>query len=335
MIRDVWVFRLVSRSGQDMGTLDGVLPGSASLSGNVNSAIRWAGSLSLYDPDRFDWGKTRIKPVRVVDGVEQPYGVYIVRVSDWETTTTGMVGKLDLYDRTLSPSEDAVTSSFTVKAGTVVTTAVRQILESTGETGVSITDTTDTIRSDMVWEAGTSKLTIINDLADAAGYFALWADHSGQFRFEPYRAPQARPVVHDFAPGQDAVHLPDWSMSKDATVYNQIVCVSQETAGAAALVATVRNENPDSPWSFQAQGRWVTRVETGVEAASQAVLDAHAQRLLAVEGTAGGVVERRMLPSPFDLNSVVTAQDRREVVEQVKVECAPARLMQVTSRQVV
>lgn len=335
MIKDSWVFHLVSNTGQDMGVLSGVIPGSASLDANVDADIRWSGSVELLDPDRYDWNVTRIKPCRIVDGVQTPYGVYIVWVNDRSYSPTGVTGKLDLFDRTLAPSEDAVVSSYTVKAGVSVTSAVRELLSSTGETGISITATSDVLRTDMTWEAGTSKLKIINELADAAGYFALWCDRNGQYRFEPYTPPTARPVLYTFTPGESAIHLPEFSRSQDTTVHNQIVLVSQETSDVPALTAIVRNEDPTSPWSFQAQGRWITRVQTGVEATSQAVLDQHAQRLLALEGGNGAVFERTMLPQPFELNSVVGGVDGREVIEKISIDCAPARLMKVTSRGVV
>lgn len=335
MILETWELHLVSRTGTSLGRLDGVVS-AGSFTGNVNAQIRWTGGVTIRDPDRYDWNATRIKLIHVYNGKRENFGVYIARVKAINETATGVIADLDLFDRTIIASEDAITASFTVKAGTNVTSAVRQILESTGELGVSITPTTDTVRSDMTWEAGTSKLKIINELADAAGYFALWCDLSGQYRFEPYRAPSARPVAYQFADHETAVHVAGASSSRPVTVHNQVVCVSQETGDAPALIGVARNEDPESPHSFQAQGRWVTRFESGIEAATQAVIDSHAQRLLAEEGLGGGVYERQMLARPFELNSVVLDADgQREVIENMQLSLKTGSLMKLKSRQVI
>ena len=337
-VADGWRFELVSRIGQTIGTLEGVLPG-ASVSGNVNAEIRWAGSLDVYGDPGVDWNKVRVRPVRHWDdgaqSGETPYGLYVVKPAEAVEDSTGTVTKLDLLDRTIVVSEDRVTGTFTVPAGRNIVGAVAEIIGSTGESGVALTPTEDVTRTDLVWEPGTTKLRIINDLAEHAGYFALWADHRGQFRFEPYTPPQDRPVVVRFRPGEHATFLPDVGWKSEATVHNRVVCVSQETGEGPAMIATAENENPASPYSFQAQGRWVTRFEQGVEAASQAVLNQHAQRLLAGEGTAGRVVSRELLPEAVELNAVVaSASGVREVVESIAVSCEPARLMGVTSREV-
>ena len=114
-------------------------------------------------------------------------------------------------------------------------------------------------------------------------------------------------MAYKFMPGEHATFLPDVGWKAEATVHNRVVCVSQETGESPAMVAVAENTNPDSPYSFQTQGRWVTRVEENVEAASQAVLNQHAQRLLAGEGTAGRVVSRELLPEAIELNAVVTS----------------------------
>ena len=335
---DSWQFELVSRLGQTIGTLDGVLPG-AQVSGNVHAEVRWAGSIEVQGDPGVDWNRVRVKPVRHWDDGAQsgvtPYGLYVAKLSEAVEDSTGTVTKLDLYDRTIVVSEDRVTGTFTVPAGRNVVGAVAEIIGSTGETGVALTPTSDVTRTDLVWEPGTTKLRIINDLAEHAGYFALWADHRGQFRFEPYTPPQDRPVAYRFMPGEQATFLPEVEWRAEATVHNRVVCVSQETGDSPAMVAVAENTNPDSPYSFQAQGRWVTRVEENVEAASQAVLNQHAQRLLASEGTAGRVVSRELLPLSVELNAVVASSSGgREVVENITVSCEPARLMGITSREV-
>ncbi|VEI13209.1 hypothetical protein [Trueperella bialowiezensis] len=341
-LQDWWTFDLVGGYGAVAGRLDGVVTGS--LTGNVHAQIRWAGRLTLDKDPSVDWGQFRVRPVRhtqTSQGVvrSEPYGVYLVR----ETTVDARPGvhrvELDLLDRTAVVAEDATATSFTVPAGTNIVTAVGQIIASTGEVGTALTPTDDVTSSDLVWEPGETKLRIINDLLEHAGYFALWADHHGQFRVEPYVAPQARPVAYQALPGDAAVHVADTRFDLPGPVHNRVICVSQSTGDNPAMIADVMNADPDSPHSFQAQGRWVTRVVENVEAASQAVLDQHAQRLLAGEGTSGRKISRRMLPSQLGLNAIITSRAdgggvRRETVETIEISLESAALMGVTSREV-
>ena len=334
MRRETYVYGLLSRDGLVLGRLEHIAPGGH-LSGNVNAKIRWSGSITYTGTiTREQWYGYRIRPTLVINGKESPLGVYVVRPNQTTINASSTVLTLDLYDRTFIPASDAVDDTFSIPAGAVVTDAVREILASTGETNVAITRDATRLPAGLVWEPGTSKLTIINDLLASVGYSALWCDFTGAYRVSPYIPPSARPVAHTFNEDSTSIHSPDLVRKQDALIPNKIVCISQETSDTPAMRAVALNEDPTSPYSFQSQGVWVAETHTGCEAATQAVLDATARRYLA-SAVASATVQRSMLTTPIDLATAVTSRDgKREVVENIDITLTPASLMSITSREV-
>lgn len=290
----------------------------------------WLDSLQIYD---VTYEREEIRQAKQATR-EYPLGLYIPRPANPVVDTeTGSSLTVNLYDRTFIPANDAVEQSFSVPKGSSLSAIVRGLLESSGEK-TAITDMSITTRTDMVWEAGTTKIKIINDILAAAGFFSLHCDFHGAYHIDPYVPPASRPIAYRFAPSQTAIHLPKTAWEIDAKVPNKIICVSQETGDSPALVAVATNESPDSPYSFQNQGVWVTETHTGVEAATQQVLTQIAQRYLSTAASSA-TVERHMLATPLALNSLVLSQTGgREVVENIDIDFTPGELMKIITREV-
>jgi hypothetical protein len=163
----------------------------------------------------------------------------------------------------------------------------------------------------MTWDVGTSVLQIINDLLEAAGYASLWTDGMGQFQATPYVSPANRPPVYEalspFVKGDTSLMAPDWTKDQDIySIPNRYVAISQGGGDAEALVAVETNTDPSSPFSYPSRGRWITRVVTGVEATSQADLQARAKMGLAQASsvTSGIAIQHLYLPD-LQLNTTI------------------------------
>ena len=79
----------------------------------------------------------------------------------------------------------------------------------------ALEDSDATLRSSMTWDPDTPWLRIMNDLLDAAGMFALWADADGLVRTSPYVRPRDRPLVWTFTEGVRAVHEEQLTHNRD------------------------------------------------------------------------------------------------------------------------
>ncbi|MFP7697111.1 hypothetical protein [Trueperella sp. LYQ143] len=327
-----WV-DVLTREGVLVGRLDRFT--SLSLTGNVNRQIRWDGQMETQGDPGVDWWRHRIRPMYQRDeAAPVALGVYLVEPESCKETEglTHSRGSLsfNLYDRTRIPSLDKVEQVHTEVAGSKVTARIKALLESTGEKGVAITDRDETLRTDMVFDPGTSKLRIINDLLDAAGFFALYTDYSGQYRVTPYTAPNLRPVVRVYTPGGRDLYEPQVTTSFPETAANKVILQARGDGDAPDLIAVAQDRE-----DFARTGTWRAIHDESVEATSQAVLDGMAQRRLREAQQATWTRSRSVEVSPLELNSVIAGRDGgRETVEEIRITCQAGALMMVTSREV-
>jgi hypothetical protein len=225
-----------------------------------------------------------------------------------------------------------VDRTYVVKAGSNLIDVAAGLLRDTGLERLSITPSTATASSDIVYDPGKSKLTIANELLSAAGYWSAHPDGAGQVHLDPYVRPAARGVAYDFREGARAIHLPEWERELDAaSVPNKVVLVSEGSQDKAALVGVATNEDPASAYSFQARGRWIVETQTGVEAANQESIDSQARRRLIDVSTPSASITIQHMPVPLQPNQVAgfssqghTAQG---VVKEIEYSLDPTALV--------
>lgn len=320
-----WRIELLSNPSEvPAGTLDGVTGGSFDQS--VFAKIRTSGSLSYESENPINWMDYRVQPWYSIlddDGevlLEWPVGVFIASTPGKTYSETAVQMDIELYDKLFILDQDMISETWTYDTGAVVTTAIRDIIESAGETRISITESDKTLVNPVVWEAGTTKLQMVNDLLKAINYFSLWVDGYGYFRADPYVAPQYRSVDWIFADDEESIYLPNFAHEQDLfNVPNKVVLVARTDGETAPFTSMATNENPDSIWSYQNRGRWIVRFESDVEATSQAILDALAQRRLLELTNAGSVYNIKHALLPLEMNSAVRFRRDEENVSVLAV----------------
>lgn len=356
-----------------VGTLDGVSEGS--LSWVQNAAVKGRGKMEVIDlptaaPGMLRIGElaletVRIRPVMTMksgsfeeDSIipEIPWGTFLLEKAgeDWEDT--GRVWKLSLLDRTTVPSQDVVDQSYAVAAGTNILKEVRAILATSGEY-MAIDESVDlATRSGMIWEAGTSKLNIINDLLDSAGYNSLWMDGWGNFQATPRVLPADRSIIYELlglprelADGEKSIYSPEWTRERDSfRVPNKVIAV--QAAGGEdeeALVGQWTNEDPASPYSYISRGRWIPHVldsvdcPEGTEAEILAFLEARARATLIQMSAVQAEVKVEHLPIPVRVSDVLrfantrAGVDARHVITRLDLDTSPTGLMKSTLQEVI
>lgn len=316
--REEWTWQVLSRTGEQLGLLDNVEDGDLEFS--IFNKIRGAGGLHFSVPMSDggagfpDWNSIMLQPwykATFADGsVESwPYGVYIPTTPGKAYSDEAIESDVDLYDKLLILDQDAFENAYSVPAGTIVTEHITTIIQdATGVPGfVAIEPSTETVTSDLVWEPGTSKLTVISDLLNSINYFALWVDWYGVFRSRPYDSPSDRPESWDFRDDREAIYLPKFTSEDDTfDTPNKFIVVGQSDGTTPALIGVATNENPDSPFSYQQRGRWIAQKEQGTDATSQAVIDAIAARRLVDVTSHSAVYKLSHAVVPLDLNQLVS-----------------------------
>jgi len=344
------------------GYLDGVV--TASLQWSWTVAVKGKGSATVADLDEAQPGMLkiadlnlvtdRIRPVLVIDGLpEIPLGVYVITGAPEEWTATGRNYSLELTEKTIVLDQDATETSFVAPTGVPVLQIVRDLVEAAGETIRVDLQNTAGVSSEMVWDAGTSLLTIINDLLKVLNFNSLMADGQGNFLAAPYVRPAARAIRYEIIDldrelvwGDRSVYTPDLTRGRDNySVPNKVVAIHSSQDETLSGIAT--NEDPNSPYSYQSRGRWITNVLTGVEvpdgdeAAKQAVLDARARQSLIGSSSPQATVEVKHLPLPLWIGDVLRFQhtpsgvDARHVVVSLQLELSPTGLMTTNLQEVI
>jgi hypothetical protein len=303
--REFYRYEVLDTSDRVTGTLDGVTGGT--LEGSIFRPVRWGGRVEIVETDAVDWLTARVAATYGIhedDGTdsEYPLGVFLAASPDRRSTSGSVSRSIDLLDKLCVLDQDRVAASYVVDASGVVTTAVATLLTSAGITRSAITPSTEVLGAARVWDAGTSKLTIVNDLLASINYFALRADANGILVAEPYLAPESRPLAWELFDGDSCVYVPSVTVGADYySVANKVVLVATTPDAVLTSTATL---DASSPYSFATRGRWIVDYRT-VEATSQTILDAMAARILAdgVRVTETVVVSHPYLP--FTLHDAI------------------------------
>ena len=345
-----WTWRLINRAGSYVGDLDGVEGGSLNL--NVFADTRGTGSLtwSGWLDEMPNWRDVLVQPVytaTLLDGstVSWPMGVYLCTSPSTGHSFGGLVTvEVALYDQTLRLRRAKLTNTWGVPAGTNVVHQIRALFaEYAPIVRHALEDSSETLRNSMVWEPGTPILRVMNDLADAAGMFALWADADGLVRTSPYVRPQDRPRVWVFTEGVESVHEENVTHDRDDfDVPNRVTGISRtdgEDEPALRFQLTLDEIDPAHPLAFVRTGEWVDRFESEVEATSMEVLAQRVERWLreGISVTSTATLTHAPLPLALQERTAINSGGLfipSATVQSIDIPCAPGEDWTTTLRGV-
>lgn len=260
-------------------TLDTVK--SARLDGNWDAQILWGGKMTLNDPGDIDWLLSRVKIWYgyIAQGETEmrwhPRGIFIPATPTGTRVEGQDLRDVELYDKTQVFKEDVVPTTYIVEAGEQVVFVVKRIIAEVEGQVPNIVDYEDTVRVTMSWKPGTTKLQIINDLLASMNMMKIQMDGDGNLFSVPERLLEDTPswVFRDSQ--YEGLYLDGWDDEEDLySVPNRWVGWTRSDGDSEPLYSSAENHDPDSRFSFQARGRWVTRVTEDVDTTSQAKLDA-------------------------------------------------------------
>lgn len=281
MFNPAWRFELLDAEDRPLGTLDGVTGGSSEIV--TQSALGGSAQLEMdHRGQELDWMSHRVQAIYSNGTEEWPVGTYLLNSPEEKHSDTTLSFDIGLLTKMNVISRDRLTARHSVPTGADIIPAVVDVLASTGEERFAVTESPLTLASGISWPAGTTKLRVINDLLQAAGYWSLWCDGGGLFRVEPYLNPESRPIAHRFEHGKDSLHLPDWSREQNLSdVPNRFLAIGVGDDENPPLIGVATNNDPASPFSVPTRGHvFSAEPEEGVEAATQEVIDQYAERRL-------------------------------------------------------
>ena len=287
-----WSVELLDRDERSLGFTSAANGSSAGVVGwsveaDANSQVGLSGSLQVrgdlvVGDTPVDWSIHRVRIWETIEGLGTwPLGVLLPALPsprhEWRDSTweVELVGKLRSIGR------DRLTQSWVGGAGSVVTSSIGTWLDQLGEYNRAVTPSTATLPSSIVWSSGTSKLTMLNEMSAAIGYRGLRADPFGTILSAPYIAPGDRDVSWEFAADEASLLSPRWEEEWNLDSPNLFLARSQDMGEGLVLEAIAEDWDDSRPSSISRRGgQRVTEVEEGIEVASQAALQAWADRRL-------------------------------------------------------
>jgi hypothetical protein len=270
-------------TGEETGLVAGVLPGGR-LSRNDDTETKESGSLSCIDAPSFGASLVRVYLVADFGGgdVERvALGTFVPTVSTVPHGDVSQSTSIELDGRLIELSADAFDAPLTVAAGADTVATVVGILQDAGFDVVQRDSSAHTISQDRSYgvSGNETKLSVVNDLLDLAGFCAVRCDALGRAILERYRVPSERSPSWSFIEGADARFLRSTPETLDASdVANVVRCVYESEESTVVGVAT--DDDPASPYSTVSKGRRITKTYSYTDGVSQAEADSKAAELL-------------------------------------------------------
>lgn len=335
-----WV-NLLDLDGKLIGELDGVKGGS--IEASIAKTVKASGTIQMRRAvvNDIDWSQVMVQPWREVDGHSWPLGVFLANAPEAKHDSLGVILDVELQDRLALLDRVTRGDVYALPAGTVITTAIRELIEWCGVDPGTLDDSDVTLRTALSWpEPDTTVLRIINDLLEAGGFFSLWCDGFGRYQVESATAPASRPIVAEFVHGERFSFTPEWSRSQDlGSIPNVVRVWTQGDDEKPPLRAEALNEDPDDPLSLAHRSQHVHPEE--VEASSQEVLQGIADRRLSELRSAYASVQIEHPWRDLALNSAVrfahgpSGVDGRHTVIRTEMPLDDLVLQRTTLREVV
>jgi len=282
--------------------------------GDIKMSLRGTFLSDAYDvygnKVEVDWLADEIKPVLVIDGVENPLGILMPSTVNPTEENGNRTIQLQAYDRCWRVKDNKVEGSVYLTAGTNYVEAIMGLLISCGVYNVTATRSNATLTENREdWQTGESYLKIINDLLSEINYKQLWFNENGFAMLEPQSTPSGENIKHVFTDSKkDPRNKKEVSaisvypkLSRTTDVYqapNVFICVCSNADKSTVMKATAENTNPNSPLSIMRRGRRIVKVVNVNNIASQAELEAYTNKLLYDSMTTGEIIqiETQLLP---------------------------------------
>ncbi len=258
---------------------------------NFFREIHGTATLEIEDTKNIDFINDRVKliyEVKLSNGNWHTFnlGTFLFNLPNKIKENNMVKVNVDCFDKLIILQQDYIDQSYIIPTGTVITKEIENIIKSTGENKININQSTEVLYNDKVWQVGTNKLTIINDLLDTINYFSLWVDEYGYYRSTKYLSPEKRNVIWEFLDNEESLYLPDIVLQGNLmNVPNKIILIADQLEEEEPLIIVKTLEDigkSNSIYSYTNRGRWIVRTEP-VETSSEEILNSTAERML-IEG---------------------------------------------------
>lgn len=301
--RAVYVDRL---SGEETGEVAGLLSGG-SVSRNLDTDSKESGEISVAGEFEPGGRLVRLYADVTQDGETQAecLGTFVPNVEGYEYDGAARTYDVELDGRLSELSADVPDYPLTYPLGTPAVAAAREIAEGAGFEVIA-DESTYVLGANRTYglDEDESKLSIINDLLDLAGFSSARCDAMGRILFERYAKPAARPVAATMREGAGCTLERSATLKRDVSeVKNVVRCVYETQDETVIGIAT--DDLATSEYSTVSLGRRNVGTYRYTDSATKAQADAKAAELLAGMRDVVTAVEVTHVYRPLRLGEVV------------------------------
>lgn len=281
MIRTVETKVRVLRNGAQFSELQYAPDSAPQIRCRYDAEIKMSMTGDFRPNPLVDWLSDELQAVLVIDGVEYPVGVFLP-ASIEETEENGLTTlHVEAYDRCWRIQTQYVGAKQEYAAGAQYIATVETILAQCGIGNVLATPKSTTLGTGRVWIGDTDELKIVNALLEEINYKQLWFNADGTAILEPYAEPTVENIKHTLD-GDSIRSLLLPKINKKTDIYSApnvfwVFCSSPDQS--SIMWAGSTNNSPSSPYSVIRRGRRISKTVQVRNIASQAELQAYADRL--------------------------------------------------------
>lgn len=216
---------------------------SCSISYKFLSQLKSSASVVMADDKSIDFLNDRIKAYITLNGVKTPLGVFLLCTPSRDIKETKVTRNITCYSLLQILLDDKIETRLTLPAGTNVVNEIKRQIGA----NYNIADSSQTLLSERIFEVGTSKLEIINDLLSVINYNSLRVDVNGIYITEPYVLPTDRQIDRVYEEGADSIIISDMTDELDLfNVPNVIIRYTNAVDIDPPLTYTYVNDNASS-----------------------------------------------------------------------------------------
>ncbi|MHB1323997.1 MAG: hypothetical protein ACYCXZ_06605 [Coriobacteriia bacterium] len=277
---DTFEYQRLTRSGEIVGTLDNVLGGS--IAENLNTSLKASGSLDLVGD--VDLGDDRVRIIlhaeEADDSADVVLGTFLASTPSRMHNDRDTTARLSLYSTLLVIDEDRLEETLSVATGSDIVAVARTLAVDAGVSAIAL-PSAYTNTTPLLFEAGRTKLDVVNALLEYAGYASATMNPLGVVVMAPYIVAASRALAWTFRDGDGSMFFPEVPIESDWYHTPNVVVVVPTNPSGALVPAKAENNDPACPLSTVTRGRRIVRHESISDAPNQAAVQAKANLLLA------------------------------------------------------
>lgn len=255
------------------------------LSGDLDSQSLWGGRLTAEG----SWPSPLAEMVRgfirltvFINGAPYPLGWFRITADPFVLSRGWRSWALEVIDPSIILARDLIISDLVVPRGVNVALWARDRIAAVAPgVPVMIADSSETTRTELFFDTGTSELEVVNTVLQSAAHTPLRALPTGALSAQPWTDPAHKGVAWVFEAGDMSIVSDGFGLDTDRlAIPNRVVVEARGADGAPPLRGIWEDHNPESPHSYESRRSWVTVVIRDADVTS----DAAATRIAEKEG---------------------------------------------------